>query len=106
LRVQSKPDGSYGLVAYDVYLPKCIAGRALFEDRAVESRCLVYRTVGKRVMSLDAFVTAVRSTFSKAQWSKYHNGQAPLNRTMRNELRTAVGLPLLPPTLAEVNAGR
>lgn len=49
LRVQSKPDGSYGLVAYDVYTPKCIAGRALFEDRAVESRCLVYRTVGRRV---------------------------------------------------------
>ncbi len=51
LRVQSKPDGTYGLVAYDVYTPKCIAGRALFDDRAVESRCLVYRTVGKRVRS-------------------------------------------------------
>ena len=56
-------------------------------------------------MSLDAFVAAVQSAFSKALWSKYHNGQAPLNRTMRNELRTAVGLPLLPPTVAAVMQG-
>lgn len=48
LRMQTKADGSYTIVAYEVYGPKCIAGRALFEDRAVESRCLVYRTVGGR----------------------------------------------------------
>lgn len=48
LRMQTKADGTYTIVAYEVYGPKCIAGRALFEDRAVESRCLVYRTVGGR----------------------------------------------------------
>lgn len=47
LRQFSRPDGSYGTVAYDVYSPKCIAGRALFDDRAVESRCISYQTYPK-----------------------------------------------------------
>ncbi len=56
-------------------------------------------------VSLDAFVAAVHSTFSKALWSKYHNGQAPLNRTMKNELRAAVGQPALPLTIEEAMQG-
>ena len=55
-------------------------------------------------VSLDKFVTLVTSAYSKAQWSKYHNGETALTRTMRNELRRAVGLPLLPPTVAEAAA--
>ena len=55
-------------------------------------------------VSLDKFVTLVTSAYSKAQWSKYHNGETTLTRTMRNELRRAVGLPLLPPTVAEAAA--
>ena len=59
---------------------------------------------GTYVVSLDKFVTLVTSTYSKAQWSKYHNGEATLTRTMRNELRRCVGLKLLPPTVAEATA--
>lgn len=59
---------------------------------------------GAYAVSLDKFVTLVTSAYSKAQWSKYHNGEAMLTRTMRNELRQAVGLPPLPPTVAEATA--
>ena len=59
---------------------------------------------GAYAISLDKFVTLVTSTYSKAQWSKYHNGEATLTRTMRNELRAAVGLAPLPPTVAEATA--
>lgn len=56
-------------------------------------------------VSLDRFVTLVTSQYSKAQWSKYHNGETQLTRAMRNELRRAMGLPQLPPTVAEATAG-
>lgn len=55
----------------------------------------------------------IGSKFTKALWSKWgawHNspdperGACPLNRAMRNELRKAVGQPLLPPTVAEATA--
>lgn len=69
-----------------------------FELRGWDEGAQKYR------VSLDAFVDLVHSTYSKALWSKYHNGVAPLNRTMRNELRTAVGMKPLPPTVAEAVA--
>jgi len=59
---------------------------------------------GAYAVSLDKFVTLVTSAYSKAQWSKYHNGEATLTRTMRNELRRTVGLVPLPPTVAEATA--
>lgn len=59
---------------------------------------------GVYAVSLDKFVTLVSSQYSKAQWSKYHNGETTLTRTMRNELRHCVGLKLLPPTVAEATA--
>jgi hypothetical protein len=62
-------------------------------------------TTGAYRVSLDNFVTQIGSQFSKALWSKYHNGHAELNRTMRNELRAAVGLDRLPLTLGEAVAG-
>jgi len=55
-------------------------------------------------VSLDKFVTLVSSQYSKAQWSKYHNGETTLTRAMRNELRRCVGVKLLPPTVAEATA--
>lgn len=55
-------------------------------------------------VSLDKFVTLVSSQYSKAQWSKYHNGETTLTRAMRNELRRCVGLKPLPPTVAEATA--
>ena len=59
---------------------------------------------GAYAVSLDKFVTLVTSAYSKAQWSKYHNGETTLTRTMRNELRRTVGLAPLPPTVAEATA--
>jgi hypothetical protein len=56
-------------------------------------------------VSLDAFVGLIHSEFSKAAWSKYHRGELDLNRRMRNELRAAVGMAPLPPTVGEAVAG-
>lgn len=61
-------------------------------------------SAGTYAVSLDKFVTLVTSQYSKAQWSKYHNGETALTRTMRNELRRCVGLKPLPPTVAEATA--
>ena len=55
-------------------------------------------------LSLDQFLALVRSDYSKAQWSKYHNGETKLTRAMRNELRNAMHLSQLPPTVAEATA--
>ena len=62
-------------------------------------------------LSLDNFVKAAKSQFSKAQWGKWFSGEAStappvppytiINRAMRNELRALVNLPALPPTIAE-----
>ena len=52
--------------------------------------------------SLAQLCTMLQSQFSRALWNKYERGELPLSRTMRNELRAAVGLALLPPTLEEV----
>lgn len=60
---------------------------------------------GRYAVSLDEFVGLVGSQFSKAAWSKYHRGELELNRTMRSELRRAVGLDALPLTVADAVAG-
>lgn len=60
---------------------------------------------GKYRMSLEVFVGLVQSEFTRAAWSNYHLGKMRLNRTMRSELRRAVGLPALPPSVAEAVAG-
>ena len=65
---------------------------------------LLFREEQYTAVSLDKFVTLVTSQYSKAQWSKYHNGEATLTRTMRNELRRCVGVKVLPPTVAEAAA--
>jgi len=54
--------------------------------------------------SLDAFVKAVRSRYSKAWWCQYERGDFELTRAARQELRAAVGLPTLPLTVAEATA--
>ncbi len=67
-------------------------------------------------ISGEKLVEMIGSKFTKALWGKWgawHNeaypdrpdrGPCPLNRAMRNELRKAVGQPLLPPTVAEATA--
>ena len=59
---------------------------------------------GRYAVSLDKFVEMIGSAYSKALWSKYHNGQADPNRVMRSELRAAVGLAPLPPTVVDAAA--
>lgn len=52
-------------------------------------------------LSLAQLTDVMRSQFSRASWSKYERNEMELNRTMRNELRQAVGLPCLPETVAD-----
>ena len=59
---------------------------------------------GRYAVSLDKFVEMIGSAYSKALWSKYHNGQADPNRVMRSELRASVGLAPLPPTVVDAAA--
>lgn len=54
--------------------------------------------------SLAQLCLLLQSKFSRALWNKYERGEAPLSRQMRNELRAAVGLPLLPPTIEDIAA--
>lgn len=55
-------------------------------------------------LSLDKLCALLNSAYSKATWNKYERGETPLTRTMRNELRMAVGLSPLPPTVADATA--
>jgi len=51
-------------------------------------------------MSLDKFVALSGSQYSKAQWGKYeHASDMTPTRAMRNDLRRAVGMAELPPTI-------
>lgn len=52
-------------------------------------------------VSIDKFCVLVGSRYSKALWSKWDHGLCELNREQRNELRRVVGLPALPPSVAE-----
>jgi hypothetical protein len=53
-------------------------------------------------MSLDKFVALSGSLYSKAQWGKYeHAADMTPTRAMRNDLRRAVGMAELPPTVAD-----
>ena len=56
-------------------------------------------------VSLDKFVALVESSYSKTAWWKWHQGELELTRTMRNELRRAVGMSEMNLTIAEAVAG-
>ncbi len=58
----------------------------------------------KQGHSLSQLVSIIGSQFSRALWNQYERGEKPLSRPMRNELRRAVGLAALPPTVAEATA--
>ena len=53
---------------------------------------------------LRQFADLIHSQVSFAWWSKYERGDAALTRARRAELRAAVGLPVLPPAVADVLA--
>ena len=89
----------------------CITRDATLDDLSTQDYRDIYdelrerdEAAGTYAVSLDKFVTLVTSSYSKAQWSKYHNGETTLTRTMRNELRLCVGLKPLPPTVAEATS--
>ena len=54
--------------------------------------------------SLGDVVALLQSQFSRAMWHQYEKHERTLNRTMRNELRVALGKDPLPPTVAEATA--
>lgn len=54
--------------------------------------------------SLRDFVSLVTSGRSIAYWSKYERGESGIGRPERNELRRAVSLPALVPTVADAMA--
>lgn len=58
----------------------------------------------KERLSYADFIDLIHSQYSKAQWAKYDSGETSLNRTMRSELRVAMGKPPLPLTIAEATA--
>ncbi len=61
----------------------------------------IYSEIRSR-MSLRAFVAIVHSRYTIGYWSKWENSPAlVLTRQARNELRAAVALPVLPPTVAD-----
>ncbi len=69
--------------------------------------------LGKREPSIDKFRELIKTEYSKPLWEKYREwmespderqGACPLNRAMRSELRVAMGMAPLPPTVAEAVA--
>lgn len=52
-------------------------------------------------LTLGQFAKLINTQVSRAAWWKYHAGELELGRSMRNELRARVDLPLLPPTVEE-----
>lgn len=56
----------------------------------------------KGSMSWDKFIKMIGSTKNKAQWYEWYKGDRNLLWEMKNDLRKAVGLPLLPEPVAQV----
>lgn len=54
--------------------------------------------------TLRQFVAMTQTRYSIAWWSKYERGELELTREARSELRQAVGMPQLVPTIAEAIA--
>lgn len=54
--------------------------------------------------ALRGFIEVAGSTLSASWWSQWEKGGKNLTRRARNDLRRAVGLPLLPPTVEEAVA--
>ena len=57
---------------------------------------------GKPRYSLDKFVSHIASHYTKATWSNWLADKHPSTRIMRAELRAAMDLKPLPPTIAEL----
>lgn len=79
------------------------AGAASADDLTDSDYRDIYEELRSRC-ALRQFADAIHSGVSFAWWSKYERREATLNHDRRAELRAAVGLPPLPPTIASVAA--
>lgn len=76
-------------------------------NRGYTDEAAMYREIYAELrqnLSLDKFVDMLGSQYSKAYWSKYERGVTEVTRQAKNELRRAVGMPELVPTVTEAMA--
>lgn len=73
------------------------------DDLTVEQYREIYDELRGKC-TLRAFVALLHSAVSIAWWSKYERGEAHLDHDRRNELRAAVGLTRLPPSVVSALA--
>lgn len=85
-------------------IPVTVVTRNATQDGLTDSEYAEIFAELREQHSLAQLCELLRSQFSRALWNKYERGGMELTRQMRNELRAAVGLPVLPPTLEEVAA--
>ena len=76
------------------------SGAARPDDLTDQDYADIYREIRDK-MSLRQFVELVHSAYSIAFWSKYEANKGTLNRQARQELRRAVGLAPLDPSVGE-----
>lgn len=88
------------LVTKDATLDDLSAGDYL--EMCEELRPVDPKTGNK--LSIDKFIARIGSQWSKPLWHQVISGEKNPNRSQRNELRAAMGLTLLPPTVAECAA--
>jgi hypothetical protein len=81
-----------------------VTGRAVSSDELTETDYRdIFREIRERC-SLREFSRYIGSAVSFAWWGSYERGEKALSQDRRNELRCAVGLPLLPPSVDQALA--
>ena len=76
------------------------ANATQFQDESDEEYRIIYQEL-RKTLTLRKFVEYIGSSMSHATWDKYDKDPKMLTRRMRQELRRAVKLPPLPPTVQE-----
>jgi hypothetical protein len=82
-----------------------VTTRAVSADDLSESDYREIYTELREQTTLRKFAEVIESQYSFAWWSKFEREVGQLTRPARQELRRAVGLPALPPTVDEAMAG-
>jgi hypothetical protein len=81
---------------------KLTGNAASFDELAQADYWEMYQRLRSKYPSLSKFAEAMGEYPSKAEWSRWDRGEIEARRSIRNALRAADGLPLLPPTISEV----
>jgi hypothetical protein len=81
---------------------KLTGNAASFDELAQADYWEMYQRLRGKYPSLSKFAEAMGEYPSKAEWSRWDRGEIEARRSIRNALRAADGLPLLPPTISEV----